>query len=153
MRDARVVDPCRREADDRPMTDSGTPAPPPPAGVIPSPGPPGKVRSPVAVIIFSIITLGIYTLYWYYVVFEDLKVRTGQGVGGVVGLLLGLCIGIVNVFLLPAEVGNMYAAEGLEKPVSGLTGFWTLIPLVGFIIWVVKVQGAMNRRWESSGAY
>jgi hypothetical protein len=137
------------------MTDAGSPVPPPPppASVIPSPGPPGKVRSPVAVIIFSIITFGIYTLYWYYVVFEELKQRTGQGVGGAVGLLLGLCIGIVNVFLLPAEVGNMYAAEGLEKPVSGLTGFWVLIPLVGYIIWFVKVQGAMNRRWEASGAY
>jgi hypothetical protein len=120
---------------------------------MPSPGPPGKVRSPVAVIIFSIITLGIYTLYWYYVVFEDLKVRTGQGVGGVVGLLLGLCLSVVNWFLLPAEIGNMYAAEGQEKPVTGLTGFWNLIPLVGAIIWVVKVQGAMNRRWEASGAY
>jgi hypothetical protein len=37
-----------------------------------------------------------------------------------------------------------------EKPVSGVTGFWNLIPLVGFIIWVVKVQGALNRRWESA---
>jgi hypothetical protein len=34
-----------------------------------------------------------------------------------------------------------------------LTGFWNLIPLVGAIIWVVKVQNAMNRRWEASGAY
>jgi hypothetical protein len=133
------------------MTNS--PVPPAPSGVTPPVGPPGKVRNPVAVIIFSIITLGIYTLYWYYVTFEELKQRTGEGVGGVVGLLLGLCISIVNVFLLPAEVGNMYAQEGLEKPVTGLTGFWVLIPLVGFIIWFVKVQGAMNRRWEASGAY
>jgi hypothetical protein len=135
------------------MTDAPPPVPPPPASAIPSPGPPGKVRSPVAVIIFSIITLGIYTLYWYYVVFEDLKVRTGQGVGGVVGLILGLCLSIVNWFLLPAEIGNMYTAEGIEKPVSGLTGFWNLIPLVGWIIWFVKVQNAMNHRWEASGAY
>ena len=67
------------------------------------------------------------------------------------GLLLALCIGIVNVFLLPAEIGNMYAQEGLEKPVTGLTGFWNLIPLVGWIIWIVKVQDAMNDRWEASG--
>jgi Domain of unknown function (DUF4234) len=134
------------------MTDAPPPVPPPPSAAVPSPGYTGQVRSPVAVIVFSIITLGIYTLYWYYVVFEDLKQRTGRGVGGVVGLILGLCIGIVNVFLLPAEIGNMYAGEGLEKPVSGLTGFWVLIPLVGFIIWVVKVQNAMNHRWEASGA-
>jgi hypothetical protein len=119
---------------------------------MPSSGYTGQVRSPVAVIIFSIITLGIYTLYWYYVVFDDLKQRTNNGVGGLVGLILGLCISIVNWFLLPAEIGNMYAQEGLEKPVTGLTGFWNLIPLVGFIIWIVKVQNAMNRRWEAGGA-
>jgi hypothetical protein len=134
------------------MTDAPPPVPPPPSSPVPSSGYTGQVRSPVAVIIFSIITLGIYTLYWYYMVFDDLKNRTGQGVGGLVGLLLGLCLSIVNWFLLPAEIGNMYAQEGLEKPVTGLTGFWNLIPLVGAIIWVVKVQNAMNRRWEASGA-
>jgi len=133
------------------MTNS--PVPPAPSGMAVPAGPPGKVRSPAAVIIFSIITLGIYTLYWYYATFEELKVRTGEGVGGLVGLLLGLCLSIVNWFLLPAEIGNMYAREGLEKPVTGMTGFWNLIPLIGAIIWVVKVQGAMNRRWEAGGAY
>lgn len=129
---------------------TNVPVPPPPASPRPT-GPVGQVRSPVAVIIFSIITLGIYFLYWSYVVFQDLKDRTGEGVGGLVGFILALCIGIVNWFLLPAEIGNMYAQEGLEKPVSGLTGFWNLIPLVGGIIWIVKVQNAMNRRWEAAG--
>src|SRR3954468_19155777 len=133
------------------MRDMTSPAPSPSAGLT-TPGPPVQLRTPVTVILLSIVTLGIYHLYWYYRVFEDLKVRTGQGVGGAIGLLLGLCVGIVNIFLLPAEIGNMYAQEGLEKPVTGLTGFWNLIPLVGFIIWIVKVQNAMNRRWEASGA-
>lgn len=35
---------------------------------------------------------------------------------------------------------------------SGLTGFWQLIPLVGFIIWVIKVQDALNARWDSAAA-
>jgi hypothetical protein len=132
---------------------TNTPVPPPPASPLPSPGSHrGQVRSPVAVIIFSIITLGIYYLYWSYIVFQDLKDRTGEGVGGLVGFVLALCINVVNWFLLPAEIGNMYAQEGLEKPVTGLTGFWNLIPLVGFIIWVVKVQNAMNNRWETSAA-
>lgn len=134
------------------MTTPGSPVPPPPTSPVPgAAGPPGQMRTPVVVILLSIVTLGIYSLFWYYRVFEDLKLRTGQGVGGVIGLLLALCIGIVNVFLLPYEIGNMYAQEGLEKPVTGLTGFWNLIPLVGWIIWIVKVQNAMNDRWEASG--
>ena len=117
----------------------------------PAVGPPGMVRSPVTVILLSIITLGIYALYWYYAVFTELKEHTGQGVGGPIGLLLGLCVGPVNAFLLPAEIGNMYAQEGLEKPVTGLTGFWVFLPLVGGIIWFVKVQNALNRHWELHG--
>jgi Domain of unknown function (DUF4234) len=115
-------------------------------------GPVGKVRNPAAVVIFSIITLGIYFLVWTYKVFNELKNHTGEGVGGVIGLVIGIVIGIVNWFLLPSEVGNMYEKAGLEKPVRGVTGFWNLIPLIGGIIWIVKVQGALNRRWESVGA-
>ena len=46
----------------------------------------------------------------------------------------------------------MYERQGKEKPVSGATGFWNLIPLVGWIIWVVKVQNALNREWRDLGA-
>ncbi len=106
------------------MTSPGSPVPPPPDSPVPAAaGPPGQMRTPIVVILLWLVTLGIYGLFWQYRVFEDLKQRTGQGVGGAIGLLLGLCISIVNLFLLPAEIGNMYAQEGLEKPVTGLTGF------------------------------
>jgi len=36
--------------------------------------------------------------------------------------------------------------------VTGLTGFWVLIPIVGGIIWVVKVQGWLNKFWVAHGA-
>jgi hypothetical protein len=112
-------------------------------------GPVGKVRNPWGVIGLSFITLGIYFLYWTYQVFKEMKDRTGNGVGGVVGLVIGLVIGIVNVFLIPSEVGNMYAQAGQEKPVSGVTGFWTFIPIAGFFIWVIKVQTALNKEWAA----
>jgi hypothetical protein len=138
-----------------PTPPSPTPAPPPPPAA-PAPaasgwGPVGKVRNPWFVAFISIITLGIYFLYWTYQVFREQKEHSGEGVGGVIGLVIGLLVGIVNWFLLPSEIGNMYAKAGLEKPVSGVTGFWNLIPLVGFFIWIFKVQGALNRRWEGAG--
>jgi Domain of unknown function (DUF4234) len=133
-----------------PMTTPPTPTPPVPSTPTPARGPVGKVREPVAVIIFSIITLGIYHLYWTYQVYRELKEHTGQGIGPVIGLVIGILINPVNWFVLPSEIGNMYAAAGREKPVSGVTGFWNLIPLIGFIIWVVKVQGALNRAWEGA---
>jgi len=137
------------------MTDvnDATPAPPPPAtpaAATPAAGwgPKGKVREWVAVAIFSIITLGIYYLVWSYKVFKENKDFSGEGVGGVIGLILALLLGIVNWFLLPSEIGNIYEKMGREKPVRGVTGFWNLIPIVGFFIWIWKVQTAMNGVYE-----
>jgi hypothetical protein len=112
----------------------------------------GKIRSPVTVVLLSIITLGIYGLYWQYASFKEMKDHSGEGIGGGLGLLFAILIGIVNVFLLPSEVGHLYSREGSEPTISGLTGFWVLIPLIGGIIWVVKVQGHLNRYWEAHGA-
>ena len=115
-------------------------------------GPLGKPRSSVVVILLSIITLGIYALVWQYKVFQEMKDHTGQGIGGLIGLLLALFIGIANPFIMSAEVGNMYEAAGEEAPVSAKTGFWILLPLIGGIIWLVKTQGALTRYWEARGA-
>lgn len=112
----------------------------------------GKVRNPWFVIVISIITLGIYAIYWQYQVFKDNKAYSGEGIGGPIALVIAILIGVVNLFLLPSEVGNIYARNGQDKPVRGVTGFWNLIPIAGFIIWVIKVQGAINRIWESHGA-
>ncbi len=115
-------------------------------------GPVGKVRNPWGVIGFSIITLGIYALYWQYAVFKEMKEYSGEGIGGGLGLLFAILLGIVNVFLMPAEVGNLCAGGGQEKSVHGPTGFWALIPIVGGIIWVIKTQGALSRFWVGHGA-
>jgi len=116
------------------------------------PGSVGKIRGPWIVILFTIITLGIYGLYWQYATFKEMKDYSGNGIGGVLGLVIAILLGVVNIFVMPSEVGNIYAGEGQTKPVSGLTGFWCLIPLVGFFIWVIKVQGNLNKLWESHGA-
>jgi Domain of unknown function (DUF4234) len=139
------------EGEDLTMTDAPPPTPPTPAAESPSgPRPGEKIREWLLVAIFSIITLGIYYLYWTYQVFRELKEHTGQGIGPVIGLVIGIVFNPVNWFVLPSEIGNMYAAAGKEKPVSGATGFWNFIPLVGFFIWVWKVQGALNRAWEGA---
>jgi uncharacterized protein DUF4234 len=129
------------------MTDS-TPATPPPPPATTGWGPKGKVREPLAVMLFSIITLGIYFLVWNYKVFHENKEFSGAGVGGVIGLILAFFLGIVNWFLLPSEIGTIEERMGQEKRVRGVTGFWNLIPIVGWFIWVWKVQSAMNRIYE-----
>jgi hypothetical protein len=66
--------------------------------------PVGKVRSVLVIIGLSIITLGIYALAWQYLTFREMKDYSGVGLGLVFAILLG----IVNWFLLPSEVSNLY---------------------------------------------
>jgi Domain of unknown function (DUF4234) len=129
---------------------SSTP-PPPPAAATGS-GNVGTLRKPLTVLLLIIITCGIYGLYWYYKTFEEMKDYSGEGLGGAVGLLLSIFCGIITIFVLPAEVGNLYERDGKEKPISGMTGFWQLLPLVGGIVWLFKIQGRLNDLWESKGA-
>jgi hypothetical protein len=126
--------------------------PPPPAAAPAPSGAVGTLRSPVTVILLSIVTCGIYFFVWTYKTFEEMKAHSGEGVGGVVGLVILFLIGPVNWFLMPSEVGKLYEGAGQEKPVQGTTGFWNLIPIVGGIIWIVKVQNALNEFWEARGA-
>ena len=102
--------------------------------------------------IIGLLTFGLYFLYWAYKTGEDLKQYSGEGLGGVLWLVIWLVAGIVMVFVAPSEVGKLYSREGQEPPVTGKTGFWMLLPLVGYFVWVVKVQGALNRFWTSKGA-
>ena len=111
----------------------------------------GRQRGLVFVILMYLFTFGIYAIYWYYKSFEELKHYRKQGVGGVAGALLAFIL--VSVFLLPAYVGRMYNEDGNpNNPVSGLTGFWVFLPFAGTIIWLYKVQTALNEFWASKGA-
>ena len=107
----------------------------------------GQVRGVGMVILLSIVTLGIYEIYWLYKSFSELRAYRGQGVSGLAGVLLALVI--VSIFLLPAYVGRMYKEDGQEPKITGWGGFWVLVPYIGGIIWIAKIQGALNSFWEA----
>ncbi len=112
-------------------------------------GPLGQPRGILFAILMFIITLSFYSWYWAFKTFDEMQQHTGNGAGGLVGLLIQIVFSPINLFLAPSEVGKMYQGDGQEAPVTGWTGLWNLLPLVGGIIWFVKVQGALNRYWES----
>ena len=103
----------------------------------------------VFVIAMSIVTLGVYHLYWVYKVFAEMKQHTGEGIGGVLGLVIAVVINPVNFFVMPSEVGKMYRGDGRSVPMTGWTGLWVLLPIIGWFVWTVKVQRALNCYWES----
>lgn len=115
----------------------------------------GQVRSTGVCILLYIVTFGIYGWFWYYNTSEEMKKHSGQGLGGVVSLLLAIFIGIVNPYITSSEVGGLYERAGRKPPVTGMTGLWVfpgIFIIVGPIIWFVKTNGALNEYWKSLGA-
>jgi len=92
-------------------------------------GPLGQPRGIGFGILIFIVTFGIYGYYWTYMTFEELKNhRGGQGIGGAIALILMFVGGAIAIpFIAGSELGNMYAEDGQEKPVTGLTGLWILL--------------------------
>src|SRR5438034_8194629 len=116
-------------------------------------GPVGNTRSIGLSILWAILTLGIYTIIWTYKTQEEVKRYSGNGVGGVIGMVIYILISPVTFFLVPSEVRYMYEdLDGQQSPVRGIHGLWFLLPLIVHIIWFVQAQRALNLQRESEGA-
>jgi hypothetical protein len=120
-----------------------------PSTTAPPSGPLGKPRGIGFAILIFIVTLGIYSLYWVFKTQDEVKQHTRDGVGGVLGLVIWILVSPVSWFLIPSEVGKMYQADGRPAPFTGWTGLWFLLPIVGGIVWFVKIQRALNHYWQS----
>jgi hypothetical protein len=140
------------------------PPPPPTPATFDPPGAPtaagtapvGKVRDTGTCFLLTIVTLGFYSLYWYYKTHEEMRRHSTNGLGGGIALLLAIFVGIVMPFLNSNEVGQLYSRRGQKPPVTALTGLWVLLLgwffFVGLIVWFVKTNGALNAYWRSLGA-
>ncbi len=118
-------------------------------------GPIGQIRPTGLIILLFFVTLGIWGFVYYFQVHEEMKRHSGEGLGGVLALVIALLFGLVSPFLLSNEVGLLYERRGQEKPVSALTGLWFfpgIFILVGPFIWFVQTNNALNDYWQSVGA-
>ena len=121
----------------------------PPNGVS---GPLGQPRSIAVVLLLTIVTLGIWQLVWAFQNGDELKRHTNKGFGGVVYLIFTFFIYPVTMFLMASEVEELYRREGKEPPITAIWGLWFLLPLIGNLIWYVRIQRSINDYWTSHGA-
>ena len=118
-------------------------------------GPLGNRRGVGFGILMFIVTIGFYGLYWAYKTQEEVGQHSGEGIGGVLGLVIWILLNPVSAFVIPSEIGKMYEKDGRQPPDNGWTGLWLFpfgIFVIPAIVWFVKVQGALNQYWESKGS-
>ena len=112
----------------------------------------GTVRSVGLTIVVTIVTFGIWTLVWSYKNGEEVQQYRGDGLGGVLYLILTLVFYPVTMFLLGDEVEKMFKAEGEISPINALWGLWFLLPIIGMFVWYIRIQRALNDFWTARGA-
>jgi Domain of unknown function (DUF4234) len=120
--------------------------PPPGYGYAPQPygyppqGWPGQIRRTGICVLLTVCTLGIYIFVYNYKVHFEMKRYSGRGVGGGIALLLTFIANVAMPFVTPAEVGSLYSLRGERPPVSGWTGLWYLVPVIGgYIVYIIAV--------------
>jgi len=132
------------------MDNTSLPSPPQPTPDLDRPI--GKPRSVGLTILVSIVTFGIWTWVWSYWNGEELKLHRHDGLGGVVYLIITIFIAPVTMLLMANEVEQMYRDVDEEPKITTLWGLWFLLPLIGNIIWYVRIQNAINEFWQARGA-
>ncbi len=147
------ADTCKRSIV-RSMSEAPTTPPPPAAGPTPA-APSGQVGKPRSIgwtIVLSIVTFGIWTFFWSWWNGNELKAYRPAGVGGVGYLILTIFIAPVTMFLMAYEVEQLYREDSQQPQITTLWGLWFLLPLIGHIIWYVRIQSAINEFWVGKGA-
>jgi hypothetical protein len=112
----------------------------------------GKQRGGIAVVLLSLITLGIYWLVYVFKTHSELRRHTGGGLSGGWALVIAIFLGFLSPFLLGIAADSARERSGMPHRVSALTGFWTWLPLIGIFIFCVKIQNALNEYWVNEGA-
>ena len=128
-----------------------SPPPPAPPAASAATGTLGTQRSIGMVIFLTIVTLGIWTLVWSYQNGDEIKRHANTGLGGVAYLLITLFIAPVTMFLMAGEVEQLYRREGKEPPITTIWGLWFLLPIIGNLIWYVRIQKSINDYWTAHG--
>ena len=112
-------------------------------------------RNPLGVLGLSFITLGIYGLYWYYKVNQEIQQYTGDQTISPSRSLLAVIPGfllIVPPFIAYYNTSNhivqMQQQRGIASQISP-----ALVVILALVIWIgmaAYVQEHLNRIWDSA---
>lgn len=111
----------------------------------------GKVRKPWGVWGLSIITLGIYQLYWWYKINEEVR-EYDERIAVQPGIAVFAAImPIANIVTIVKTGGRLSQAQrfgGLANRCSGGLGF---VLAILFGMHIVYYQGQLNKLWDVHG--
>lgn len=131
----------------------------PPMGAPPVAVPPaarrGKMRSPGIVVLLSIVTFGLYLLYWYWASSEELDGFTLKPRRGhhkiriaILSLLAGLVVLLVGVVVILREVGSVGDVSQLSPAAAAPAILLILVGIVMVLVGMVYLYVGLWQMWK-----
>ena len=125
-----------------------------------APGSTAKIRGPITVAVLSIVTLGVYVLFWWYFVNREMadygRARGTNELGdspakSVLALFPGGLILVPAIWTLVTTFQRMQAAQRLngQTPINGWLGF--VLYLVFSPALFGYMQSGINSAWRAAG--
>jgi hypothetical protein len=117
-----------------------------------------KIRNPLGVVALSIITIGIYYIFWWYFINREMRdlgrsrnTDLGQNpTNSVLALIPGSLIivpGLVTLWTTSGRIERSQEAVGIARRVSGPIIFILLLIIGPVGIWYA--QSELNKVWEA----
>jgi len=109
----------------------------------------GKNRNPFVVFLLSIVTFGIYCVYWYYKINDEIRqhdpsIEVKPGIAAVA--LFVPIANLVSYYNTAGRIRKMEEADQVANPISPVLAL-VLIFLFGIGYFFV-VQGHLNAHWD-----
>jgi hypothetical protein len=116
----------------------------------------GRERHPLLVLLLGIVTVFIYTVYWFYAANLEMRKRGVQRAKPALYAVLA-ALPILQIFAVHRSVANLrkvYLANHVSRDPSPWSLAVLLIPLpyIGLIIASMFVQSGLNHVWRETRA-
>ncbi len=119
-------------------------------------GPLGEIRSPLTVMLLTLVTCGIYGVIWHYKVSEEINNYTRSNLTEPNYAIIGLfcfIFSFINWSKIDQAIMQINHVEGRSSDSKFLA--WLLISLFagfGSLLMVYQVQDDLNKIWLANGA-
>ena len=110
----------------------------------------GKTQNPMVIILLTLVTGGLFMIYWTYTAIIDVNKLTGKEA---VNPILGAIIAIYGWYIIDKELVEIYKAEGLPERKPGFV-MWLLLCLVcgiGSYVAIYQMVNSFNEIWAKRG--
>jgi hypothetical protein len=130
--------------------------------------PSAKIRNPVLVVLFTVITIGIYGIYWWYQINREMvdlgRYRNADRLGDNAFISL-LAVFPGSIIIVPAYVSLYNTVQRIQRAQEVTAGEVTLNGMI--ILWLIiasffigitglivpgYIQGELNKAWIAVGA-